>query len=78
MYDEAMFMWHDEGKLVGLFNSHVEDFVYCGTAQWHVKIIDPLFTTFRIRESHCGSFKYIGLNVVKYRLNWFYLQKPGE
>ena len=29
VYDEAMFMWHNEHSLIGLINSHVDDFVYC-------------------------------------------------
>ena len=65
VYDEAMFMWHNENSLVGLINSHVDDFVYCGTPAWHKKVIASLYQTFNIKESYCGSFKYIGLNVVQ-------------
>ena len=67
LYDEALFMWHDKNTntLMGMIVSHVDDFVYCGSVVWHKKVIDSLFETFDIRETHCGSFKYIGLNVVQ-------------
>ena len=65
LYDEAMFIWHDQNRLIGLLDSHVDDFVYCGTPKWHETVITPLFETFNIRESHSGSFKYVGLNVVQ-------------
>ena len=51
--------------LIGMIVSHVDDFVYCGTVVWHEKVIHSLFRTFDIRETHCGSFKYIGLNVIQ-------------
>ena len=64
-YDEAVFMWHNNDILIGVIVSHVDDFVYCGTVVWHKKVIHSLFKTFDIRETHRGSFKYIGLNVIQ-------------
>ena len=66
IYDDAMFMWHDNnGELIGLLVSHVDDFVYCGTAFWHRSVMDKMIAKFNISSQAQGSFKYIGLNVVQ-------------
>ena len=30
-YDKCLFLWHKEGKLIGMIITHVDDFQFCGT-----------------------------------------------
>ena len=32
-YDSALFLWHKDGKLVGILAAYVDHFAYCGTYQ---------------------------------------------
>ena len=64
LYDKSVFMWHDESAgLQGLITIHVDDFEYCGTAQWHKDVINKLCDMFKISKRQTGSFKYVGLNI---------------
>lgn len=65
VYDNALFLWHDDkGKLIGLLAAHVDDFAFCGDKKFQ-EIIKALKATFKIKEHHYGSFKYLGLNVIQ-------------
>ena len=64
-YDDAMFLWHENDKLIGMIVCHVDDFVYSGTDEWHGRVIDKIKKTFRISVENQGSFKYVGLNVTQ-------------
>jgi hypothetical protein len=45
-FDEAMFLWHDdECRLIGLVVTHVDDFVYCGTKDWHENVMGRIMKT---------------------------------
>jgi len=46
-----------------LLVSNIDDFVYCGTCEWHNKVINTLATTFKIIKQEKGSFRYLGLNL---------------
>ena len=64
LYDKSMFIWHNKAReLEGLITIHVDDFEYCGTAQWHKNVIDRLCIMFKISDQQTGSFKYVGLNI---------------
>ena len=70
LYDSALFIWYDgDGTVKGIISSHVDDFVYCGSATFLVEVIAKLRTLFKIGEECSGSFKYVGLSIV---------QKNGE
>ena len=61
--DPALFYWHRDGKLDGLFLMHVDDFLWSGSDVFEKKVIDPLRTKFLCgKESEC-SFRYIGLDI---------------
>jgi hypothetical protein len=64
-YDDAVFLWHTGDSLSGMIVLHVDDFVYCGTEKWHRSVITNIQKNFKISANHCGSFKYIGLNVAQ-------------
>ena len=62
--DNAMFMWYSEtSEIVGHLVSHVDDFVYTGTAMWLRDVIDMIKKRFNISSECHGTFKYLGLNV---------------
>ena len=62
-YDDALFLWHEENKLIGILVSHVDDFIYGGTDSWHEKVIQTIVKNFKISSMCAGTFKYVGLNV---------------
>ena len=48
LYDEAMYLWHSEDcRLEGFIDTHVDDFVYGGTDEWHEKVSDKVMNQFR-------------------------------
>ena len=64
-YDEAFFYYRDQGGLKGLIVIHVDDFLYCGSINFHKDVIDGLVKVFKIRVQSYGNFKYLGLNVTQ-------------
>ena len=65
-YDNALFLWHDDnGKLFDMLVSHVDDFVFCGTATFQTEVIEELKSIFKVGLYANGSFKYMGLNVIQ-------------
>ena len=62
-YDHSLFMWHNNGLLIGILVTHVDDFTFAGTAEWEKKVIGNLRQKFKISAYHTTSFKYIGLSV---------------
>ena len=63
IYDKSLFMWHEDGQLVGMIATHVDDIEYCGTLAWQEKVIRRIMEMFKISRNEKGSFKYIGLNI---------------
>ena len=65
-YDDALFIWHNEnGQLIGVIASHVDDFLFTGDKTFHKQVINQIKVQFKIgQESKC-CFKYIGLSVVQ-------------
>ena len=48
LYDEAMFQRNNkEGALCGILVTHVDDFVYCGTLNWHEMWLKNFFVSLR-------------------------------
>ena len=62
-YESVLFLWHKDGKLVGILAAYVDDFAYRGTYQWERIVVDSLKRAFKISSSARGAFKYVGLNV---------------
>lgn len=61
LYDWLLFIWHEDGNLVGLNVVHIVNFEYCEMS-WH-HVIDKIFRLFIISKREKGIFKYIGLNI---------------
>ena len=63
LYDQSLFLWHEDNQLVGIVVAHVDDFTYCGTARWHEGVVEEVTREFKISKRGKGAFKYIGLNI---------------
>ena len=62
-YDNALYLWFDNDKLMGMLVSHVDDFAFCGNSKFHNTVIKELKNTFQISVHQAGTFKYLGLSV---------------
>ena len=59
-----MFQWNNkDGALCGILLTHVDDFVYCGSLNWHKNVVEKLPCILKISKKEKESFRYIGLNV---------------
>ena len=54
--DPAMFYWFHNNKLCGLFVMHVDDFIWGGTPEFEISIIDKIRSKFEIRKTIYFSF----------------------
>jgi len=63
IYDHSVFMWHSEDNLNGTITTHVDDFEYSGTSNWHKDVVQKLVQMFKISKNEKGTFKYLGLNI---------------
>lgn len=61
--DPALFYWHREDKLEGLFLMHVDDFLWAGSDQFKENVISPLRMKFHFGKEMNTSFRYIGLDI---------------
>ena len=62
-YDNALYLWFDNGNLIGVLVSHVDDFAFCGSEKFHDSVIKELKIAFQISVHETGAFKYLGLGV---------------
>ena len=61
--DPAMFYWYNQNKLEGIFVTHVDDFLYGGTKNFHSTVIESIKNEFKIGSQESGAFRYVGLNI---------------
>ena len=60
-YDNALFLWHDDnGMLTGIPVSHVDDFAFARSQNFHTTVIEELKKTFKIKQHENSLFKYVG------------------
>ena len=64
--DSSLFMWYKNGKLEGMVSIYVDDFIWAGSTNFEICVIEKLRSKFLIGSSASRSFRYVGLNVV----NW--------
>ena len=62
-HDEALFFWKHEGKSNGVMAVHVDDFLYCGSKEFKMKVITVLKTKFSISKVEFETFTHLGLEV---------------
>ena len=61
--DPAMFYWFHNNKLCGLFLIHVDDFIWGGTSEFEINVINKVRSKFEIGKQFNSTFKYIGLEI---------------
>ena len=62
-YDPVVFYWHHNGELHGIICTHVDDFLFGGTNEFILNVMNPIKQKFVIGSECHTVFKYIGLNV---------------
>ena len=61
-----MFQWNNkDGALCGILVTHVDDFAYCSTLNWHKNVVEKPLRIFKISKKEKGSFRHVRLNVVQ-------------
>ena len=73
--DPALFYWHKDNKLHGLFLMHVDDFLWAGSDRFKQEVIHPLKETFRCGKEMDNNFRYIGLDIEQSEGNIFLHQQ---
>lgn len=61
--DLALFYWHHDEKLSGMFILHVDDFLWAGTEDFQRMVVDKVKSAFKIGKEGEGAFRYIGLEI---------------
>ena len=62
--DLAVFAWHEpNGVCCGIMATHVDDFVYGGTADFINSVIPQLRSTFQISSEESNGMKYVGISI---------------
>ena len=63
-YDNALFLWHDDnGMLIGILVSHIDDFAFAGSQNFHTTVVEEFKKTFKINQHENSSFKYVGFGI---------------
>ena len=60
--DQSLFFYYTN-KLEGILISHVDDFMYAGTQDFQVNVINNLKQTFKISKENDENFTYVGIEV---------------
>ena len=61
-FDNCLFLWFDEnGKLYGMLISHVDDFAFSGTEEFHRNVIVVLVASLKVGSYEKDCFQYLGL-----------------
>ena len=64
LLDSNLFMWYKNGKLEGLVSIYVDDFIWTGSTEFEICVIEKLRNKFLIGSSASRDFRYVGLNMV--------------
>ena len=73
--DNALFMWHKNGVLIGMVAVHVEDFLCAGNDMFLKKVKPCLGDTFSVGKEEATTFRYIGLHLDQTENSLFIHQK---
>ena len=63
VFDQAIFTWHNAGKLAGIICCHVDDFCWGGTPDFEKHIVDRIRHVFSVKTEESLQFPYLGLEV---------------
>lgn len=60
--DVCLYVWHEQGVLVGMLVWHVDDFLASGTQKFLTTVVTNICNNFGIRDLKRGSFRFCGMN----------------
>ena len=61
--DGALFRYFHNGELQGIFVTHVDDFLFCGTSNFNTNVIEQISKKYRVGKRLANNFKYVGINI---------------
>ena len=61
--DYGVFMWYHDNHLAGLFQTHVDDFIWAGNNEFKNNVLDPLCKKFQVSKVFSKAFKYVGIDI---------------
>jgi hypothetical protein len=62
--DPAVFYWlSDNGQVIGMLASHVDDFIWSGTSEFEQCVINKIRTTFCVGKEFSLACQYIGMDL---------------
>ena len=62
-YNQAIFTWFYNGKILGIISTHVDDFCWYGTKMFRTSVIDKIKSKFVVKSEESLDFNYLGLNI---------------
>ena len=63
IYDEAILYCHHNGKLKGVFSTHVDNIFWGGTTNFKKNVIDMIKQIIQINKENQNNFTYLGLHI---------------
>ena len=64
--DSGLFTMHQNGKLIGIICSHVDDLFIGGNEDFKANVVKKLFKLFKFSKVETRKFKYLGCEVEKH------------
>lgn len=61
--DQGIFLWFEEGNLVGIIVCFVDDVLWAGTPSFKLSVIDRIKQIFAISSENSQTFTYIGIEI---------------
>ena len=61
--DYGVFFWYHDNHLSGLFQFHIEDFLWGGSKEFKEAVVLPLCYIFKVGRESIKQFKYVGINI---------------
>lgn len=61
--DYGVFTWFPNNQSAGLFQTHVDDFIWDGRDEFKTNVLDPIRKKFQVQNVFSEAFKYVGINI---------------
>ena len=61
--DYFVFFWYHDNHLSGLFQSHVDDFLWARIKEFKEAVLFPLCYKFKVSRKSIKQFKYVAINI---------------
>ena len=58
-----MFTYHQEGHLLGIVSTHVDDFCWAGSKYFEAHVISAIRKSFKVKTEEKHQFRYLGLDL---------------